>query len=206
MIAMRVVIAAALTLLPAAVAAQPAGPVASAPMDLVLHNQIDIVAPKAATVPYGGAGQWLVRIDQAGGFGCFMAAQYDNDLGIRFQFNPADNSNVIYVGSSNWGSLRAGERKAMSLSFDGRNTWSGSAQAIDLMGLRWLMLKGSGRAIFDEMKEARWFALKIDGLELGAYDAGEIGLAVEALKQCQTVADKAVDPAAARPSAASARN
>jgi hypothetical protein len=206
MIFVRIAIATALALLPAALAAQPAGPASTAPTDLVLHNQIDIVAPKAATVPFGGAGQWLVRIDQAGGFGCFMAAQYDNDLGIRFQFNPADNSNVIYVGSSNWGSLRAGERKAMSLSFDGHNTWSGSAQGIDLMGLHWLMLKGSGRAIFDEMKEARWFALKIDGLELGAYDAGEIGRAVEALKQCQAIADKAVDPAAAPPAAAKPLN
>jgi hypothetical protein len=186
-----------LALLAPAVQAQPAG----AEPELVLHRQIDISALKAATVPFGTAGRWSVRIDQVAGYGCFIAAQYDNDLGIRFQLSPADNSNVIYVGSSNWRSIKEGDKKDLSLSFEGKNTWSGSAVGMDVQGMHWLTLKASGSAIIDEMKDAGWFALKIDGLELGVYEAGDIAKAVAVLKECQSVADKAVDPFAAKAAA-----
>jgi hypothetical protein len=203
---LRIMLAAALVVLSPALRAQSAGAAPSAPTTgadavMVLHRQIDISAMKAATVPYGTAGRWSVRIDQVAGYGCFIAAQYDNALGIRFQFSPGDNSNVIYVGSSNWRSIKEGDKKDMSLSFEGQNTWSGAAIGMDVQGMHWLTLKASGAAIFEEMKDAAWFALKIDGLELGVYETGEIARAVTILKECQAVADKAVDPFAAKAAA-----
>jgi hypothetical protein len=202
---------AALTAVVLALAAQPlsaqpsADPQAEAPpteTPLDLHRQLDISALRAATVPYGQAGRWSVRIDQVAGYGCFMAAQYDNALGIRFQFSPAEGATVIYAGSTNWRSIRDGDRKDMSLSFEGRDTWSGAALGMDVEGMHWLTFKAKGTGIFDEMQAARWFALKIDTLELGVYETGEITRAVALLRQCQTVADKAVDPFAAKPTPA----
>ncbi len=205
----RVLLASAAAILPHPLLAQladappapPATPATPPPAGaaLVLHRQIDISTSKAATVPYGMAGNWAVRIDPVAGFGCFIAAQYDDDLGVRFQYSPADSSNVIYVGSSNWRSIKDGDKKDLSIYFEGRNTWSGSAVGLPVQGMHWLYLKASGTAIIDDMQAAPWFALKIDGLELGVYEAGEIARAVAILKECQAVADKAVDPFAGRP-------
>lgn len=166
---------------------------------MVIHRQTDISKLKAATVPYGQAGLWSIRIDQVAGYGCFMAAQYDNNTGIRFQFSPGDNSNIIYVSSSDWRSVKEGDKKNLSISFEGKNTWSGAALGIDVEGMHWLSLKASGAMIFEEMKAAEWFALKIDALEFGVYEAGDIGKAVAMLKACQAVADVAVDPFARKP-------
>ena len=194
-----------LALLAQPLAAQPAPETAAqaqpAETQLDLHRQLDISALRAATVPFGQAGRWSVRIDQVAGYGCFMAAQYDNALGIRFQFSPAEGATVIYAGSTNWRSIKEGDRKDMSLSFEGRDTWSGAALGMDVEGMHWLTFKAKGTGIFDEMQAARWFALKIDTLELGVYETGEITRAVALLRQCQTVADKAVDPFAAKPPA-----
>lgn len=200
----RILWASAAVILPHTLLAQPAGARPAESAALVLHRQIDISKTKAATVPYGTAGRWVVRIDPVAGYGCFIAAQYDNDLGVRFQYSPADSGNVIYVGSSNWRSIKDGDKKDLSIYFEGKNTWSGSAVGLPVQGMHWLTLKASGTAIIDDMEAAPWFALKIDGLELGVYEAGEIGRAVAILKECQAVADKAADPFAAKPAGAPA--
>jgi len=205
----------ALALLPAPLAAQSAdgqstdgqsaagkpADVPPAEAQLVLHRQIDISAMRGATVPYGQAGNWSVRIDQVGAFGCSIAAQYDNALGLRFQYNPAEATTLIFAGSTSWQSVKDGDRKDMSFSFEGRDTWSGAAIGTDADGMHWLTFKAKGTGIFDEMQAASWFALKIDTLELGIYETGEIARAVELLRQCQALANKAVEPAAARPPA-----
>jgi len=205
MMLVRITLAAILSLLPSLLQAQPPAGQDTAEAALMPHRQIDISKVRASTVPYGAAGRWSVRIDQIAGYGCFIAAQYDNDLGIRFQFSPADNSQMIYVGSSNWRSIKEGDKKAMSLSFEGRNTWSGSAIGMDVQGMHWLTLKAEGSALIEEMKDAQWFALKIDGLEFGVYETGDIIRAVTILKECQAVADKAVDPFAAKSAPAPAQ-
>lgn len=186
----RLALHSALMLCPGSLAAQPAD---SAPPDetaLVLHRQIDISSLRDATVPFGTAGGWVIRIDQVGDFGCFMASQYDNTVGIRFQLSPADGSTMMWVGSTAWKSILQDERKELGLSFEGRGTWSGMASGVAVEGMHWLMLKGTG--IIDEMQDARWFALKIDSVEFAAYDTGEVRQAVTLLRECQALADKAV--------------
>ncbi len=179
-------------LCPGALAAQPAGSAPPGETALELHRQIDISSLRDATVPFGTAGGWVIRIDQVGNFGCFMASQYDNTVGIRFQLSPVDGSTMMWVGSTAWKSIRQDDRKELGLSFEGRGTWSGMASGVAVDGMHWLMLKGKGTGILDEMQDAGWFALKIDSVEFAAYDTGEVRRAVTLLRECQALADKAV--------------
>lgn len=190
---------------PVSAPAQPASGTAVEDTPLTLHRQIDISTWRAATVPFGNAGGWTIRIDQVAGFGCFMAAQYDNAVGIRFQFNPAEAGMMVSAGSTNWRSIREGDRKEMGLSFEGRDNWTGGALGVEVEGMHWLTFKAKGTTIIDELARAQWLALRVDALEFGAYETGEIARAVALLRECQAVADKAVDPFAGKPAQSGAR-
>lgn len=174
-------------------------PAPSAPQSPALQRQVDISLIQASTIPYGNAGEWSVRIDQTTGGGCFIVAAYENGTVIRYQYDATRGSNVFFVGSNYWRSIEDGDDHPLSISFDGKEAWSGKAAGATSAGIHWLSLRADDAEFLSEFSASLWFTVDSGSLALGAYEAGEIKKALAMRTKCQAMADAALDPFAAKP-------
>jgi len=143
---------------------------------------------------------WAVAIDRTIGDSCFMIAQFEDEVLLRFQVNATTHDLQFIIANIEWSTLQTGKGYDLELAFGNLDPWQGVAQ-----GHRWndilpslvlsVPFSDSQAATFlEDFTENASLRVSQEGIQIAKLALSGTDEAVAEMLDCQKSMAKASDP------------